>query len=410
MEYRVLKNCRVCGSERLREYLNLGRQPLANSLSNSPSGKSKKYPLSVLFCQDCSLSQLSIIVNPEILYKNYPYNSSVSNTFRNHCLELAHSAKMLLAPRIYRGRESKHFALDIASNDGCLLERFRDCGFDVMGVEPSKNLAEKSRLKGIPTANSFWSSNRDYALCDPHKPDVITATNVFAHVHDLEDFCRAVHKNLSKDGIFIIEVPYLTNMIRNNQFDTIYHEHLSYFLLRPLKMVLRFCGLDVFRVEHRDIHGGSIRVYSSREKRKVESSVWMTMNKEERDGFWDFKTYRSYSSRVRKIKSDLGRIISREKKLGKKIFGYGASAKGNTLINYCGITNTDISGIIDDTPDKVGKFTPGASIPILSHNHLDTNHPDYILMTAWNFSSEIKEKTGHLGCRYIYAIPEVRVD
>ena len=255
MDFKRVHLCRVCGSKRLRKYLDLGRQPLANQLSDIPV-KSKKYPLQVLFCQDCHLSQLSIVVNPDILYRKYLYHSSVSETFKKHCHEMAVGLRSLFPD------SPAPMAMDIASNDGCLLSQFKKLGFDVMGIEPCQELALEAGRNGIPTINDFWNepTAKKAPLCN-----VITATNVLAHVNDLPTFLRLVKSNLnpSTKGIFIAEFPYLPNLFEGNQFDTIYHEHLSYFLLSPLVQLFSSCGIPIFKVEKYPIHGGSIRIYAS---------------------------------------------------------------------------------------------------------------------------------------------------
>lgn len=402
MDYKKVKLCRICGGKRLRKYLDLGSQPLANNLQDSTKSKPQKFPLEVLFCEECYLSQLSAVISPKVLYNNYPYFSSVSKTFQKHCISLAEHVNKLF-------KKDRYLSLiDIASNDGCLLEMFRRSGYGLMwGVEPSKNLTEKSERNGFTIINDFWSKNSCKAL---PQVDVITALNVFAHVDDLESFLKTVYEHLTPSGVFIIEVPYLKNLIEQNQFDTIYHEHLSYFLLHPIKVALRREGLDVFRVEEIDIHGGSLRIFSCKDGRNVESSVWLTEAIEKRKEFYNFKTYRGYAKRVEKIRTDLRKMLGGFKKLKKRVMAYGASAKGNTLLNYCGVTNTDITAIVDDTPAKQGKFTPGSKIPIVNGDHFDITHPDYIVLTAWNFSAEMKKKTEHVGAKYIVAIPEVRVE
>src|SRR3990167_3094245 len=283
-DFKIVTHCRICGSGNLRQYLDLGNSPLANALLSSSSASFKRYPLVVLFCEECSLSQLSIVINPNILYRDYPYHSSVSKTFQDHCLEMAKTLKKMTLI------EDPHM-VDIASNDGCLLEQFKKSGFSVIGVEPSKNLAREANQKGLFTINDFWSEESSNAVIDA---DVITALNVFAHVDDLKSFLKGVTKSLHKSGVLVIEVPYLYNLLSKNQFDTIYHEHLSYFLLKPLVTLFNSSGLTLFRVEEYDIHGGSIRVYASKD-RPVEKSVDKMLAFEKKKNLQDFKTYIGYA-------------------------------------------------------------------------------------------------------------------
>lgn len=404
MDYKYITSCRVCGSNKLKKYLDLGKQPLANALLKTKDSKCKKYPLQVLFCEDCYLSQLSIVVDPKVLYSDYPYHSSVSDTFKKHCLDMAKSLRNVLGPK--NPRSSCYSVLDIASNDGCLLEQFKNEGYAVCGVEPCKELVEISRSKGIATGHGFWSERIDLGVGDF---DAITATNVFAHVHDLKDFMRGVKRYLVRHGVFVLEVPYLNNLISQNQFDTIYHEHLSYFLLQPLKILLKDMNCPIFRVEEHPIHGGSLRVYASPSDRKEENSVSKFIKKEKQLGLHTFKTYKNYSKNVNSIKEHMVSLLDDLKQRGKKVVGYGASAKGIMLMNYCGIDSTQISSVVDDTKEKQGRIIPGCGIPVVSGDHFDTNHPDYIALLSWNFSDELKSKTKHLKAKYITPIPRVTI-
>ena len=401
-DYKRVRNCRVCGSFDLREYLDLGKQPTPNKLLSSKNEEFPRYPLEVLYCTQCSLSMLSVVVSPEIMYKDYPYQSSVSSTFKAHCSELAIKLKKYFS--------KKPLVLDIASNDGCLLGEFKNNGFDVIGVEPAKNLSDIANGKGIKTINSFWGEHltRKIPLCD-----VITATNVFAHVDDLGSFTRAVTNTLSENGIFVLEVPYLFDLLSNNQFDTIYHEHLSYFLFNPIRRILELSGMRAFRVERIPIHGGSIRVYASKDGRIPDDSVAEIEDLEYASGLHSFRTYKKYTKNLKNLKDYFVSLLKDLKNQKKKVMGYGASAKGISLMNYCGIDSSHISEIVDDTPSKQGKFTPGGAIPIVSKDRFDTNHPDYIALLSWNFSAELKEKTkGHKlrGGKYIVPIPQVRIE
>ena len=376
-------------------YLNLGNLPPPNVLKQSKSEISKTYPLVVLFCTKCSLSQLSVVVNPNVMYKDYVYNSSISKTFQEHCSTLA---KSVIALGITDN------VLDIASNDGCLLEQFRLNGFkNLVGVEPAKNFTYTDK----ELINDFWSKELSYTI--NQKFDVITATNVFAHVDDLNNFVSGASNVINDTGVFIIEVPYLMDLIDNNQFDTIYHEHLSYFLIKPIKLILEKFGLGVFRVERTKIHGGSIRVYSSK-NRITESSVSNLLNFEETHSFYNLHKYQYFSYAVNNLRKDIFDKIESLRSSGMKIMAYGASAKGSILLNYCGITNQHIISVVDDTPSKQGKFIPGCGIPIVPFDSFKSEQPDYILLTAWNFAKEMMDKTKFhqdANGKYIIPIPQV---
>src|SRR3989338_6027440 len=260
--YKKIKRCRVCGSKDLVKYLDLGKNPLANSVVNPKDmGKSEpKFLLGVLYCNNCSLSQLSVVVDPKILFSRYVYRSSISKTFQAHCAEMADNVISLL------GSRKKELVVDIASNDGCLLEQFKKKGFMVIGVEPAENIAKIANSKGIETLCKFWDDGAAKTILEKYgKAKVITATNVFAHVDDLNSFLRAVSILLDKNGLFIIEVPYLYDLLAKNEFDTIYHEHLSFFLVKPLGILLDRNKLRIFKVEKHSIHGGSLRILASKE-------------------------------------------------------------------------------------------------------------------------------------------------
>lgn len=408
MDYKRLTKCRVCGNKDLKKYLDLGLQPLPNALFRYHKHVTKKYPLVVLFCNKCYLSQLSIIVKPNILYSDYPYHSSVSKTFQDHCYEMAIKVRDMLG---FGDDMGKPLVVDIASNDGCLLNEFKRVGFTVIGVEPCKNLSDEANKKGISTVNEFWG---DENVIPPS--DIITATNVFAHVHDIVDFLKVCYKRLRvlTKGILVVEVPYLPNMIEGNQFDTIYHEHLSYFLLKPLMVVFRKCGLQIFKVERVPIHGGSIRVYASRSefKREVESSVIETLEYEKKGGYYRFNTYKGFSKKVEKIRDNFVKLLEDIRDSGQTVLGYGASAKGAMLMNYCKLNKNHVSMVIDDTREKQYKYIPGCGICIGDFTQIRNKRPDYMVLFAWNFAKEIMEKTGEfrrLGGKYIVPIPSVKV-
>ena len=398
-EYKVKTTCRICNNKELIRVADFGDVPLANALVKKGFNGVTKYPVSINFCPICSLTQLGVVVNPKILYKDYRYHSSISEVFKKHCMELGMSIKELMTVK-------NPFAVDIASNDGCLLEQFRDIGFEVLGVEPAENLVTISRNKNIETISKFWSSK----IKLPHKADCITATNVFAHVDDLKDFVSGVALNLVDGGIFVIEVPWFLNLVNKNQFDTIYHEHLSYFLLKPIIEILHNNKLDVFRAEEVDIHGGSLRVYATNNKKshQKESSVNEIVDIEANCKLYFSHTYTRFSNNVDNAISSLNKMIGDLSH--KKIAGYCASAKGISLLNYCGVTVKSIKMIADETPAKQGMIIPNAKIPIVSMEELKKFNPDYLILFSWNFIDELKKKTSWFKGRYIIPIPYARVE
>lgn len=407
--YKRIKRCRICNSKNIVKYLDLGKMPLANSLieQKNINKKEMEFPLEALYCKDCSLSQLSIVVNPKILFSKYVYRSSISKTFQEHCAQMAEKIREMIKP------SQSELAVDIASNDGCLLQQLKKKEFKVLGVEPAKNLAEVANSNGIETLCSFWNRENAIKILNKYgEAKVITATNVLAHVDDLNAFLEAVKILLSKDGQFIVEVPYLHDLLIKNEFDTIYHEHLSYFLVKPLKKLYENRGLNIIGIEQYPIHGGSLRIYASKNNSEENKRIRDFIKLEQREKLYDVKTYLNFYERVKKVRKDFLNLLINLKNENKKIAAYGASAKGNTLLNYCKINQNLIRFIVDDTPIKQDKLAPGSRIPIKDASYLERNKPDYIVLLAWNFAKELIQKTERhrkRGGKYIIPIPSVRI-
>jgi SAM-dependent methyltransferase len=406
--YKEIKQCRFCVGENLQSYLDLGKMPLVNSFVNEHQTSSEeKFPLEVLLCKDCYLSQLSIVVEPSILFRNYAYRSSISTSFQNHCNELAEELNQSLCG-------PGDLVLDIASNDGCLLKPFLARGNRVLGVDPAKNLAKIANEEGIETIPEFW--NKDLAIDIMRTygcAKVITAFNVFAHVHEIGSFTQGVKTSLAEDGFFIIESPHILDLIAQNEFDTIYHEHLSYLSVGALQKLMQRYGLRVARVQKQEIHGGSIRVYVEHEtQNRSDGSVEKSLREEEAAGLYDSESYKNFRGKVEGVRRDLVSMVTRIKKEGKTIAAFGASAKGNILLNYSGIDGNLIDCVYDHTPEKQGKLTPGTHIRVEHPDMLTKQRPDFLLLTAWNFAAEIMTKTQDYksqGGRYIIPIPSPRI-
>jgi SAM-dependent methyltransferase len=384
--------------------------PLVNRYLSSPSetASEPRFPLQIAFCENCSLSQLTQVVDPKILYANYAYHASVSRTFREHCDKMAVSLRDILNLR----KESR--ILEIASNDGCLQRTFRAHGLEVLGIEPADNLAEQARSEGFSVISSFWNTDTSQKLLDTHGTfDLVVATNVVAHVDDLIGFLRAVHRVLTPTGAFVFEVPYLKTFLTKTEFDTTYHEHLSYFLLTPLKTALKKAGMQVFDVQEFDIHGGSIRVFATKNsKATINHSVSQMMETERDCGFLDFRLYKQFSLHVETLRDELFLFLTAIKQRGKTIAAYGASAKGNILLNYCNLDDKVISYVVDDTPAKQGRFCPGNGLPIVSRGKLSTHPPDYLILLAWNFAEELMANLPEFqsqGGRFVLPIPALRI-
>ncbi|HXX64136.1 MAG TPA: sugar nucleotide-binding protein, partial [Bacteroidota bacterium] len=344
---KTLSACRICGSKELISYLDLGATPLANSYL-TPEGLNEpefKEDLSLVICPSCGLSQLTKVVHPDLMFRSYLYVSSTTDTFQRHCEELARTTTGRIHAR------DGGLVLDIASNDGCLLSKFRDIGMNVVGVDPAENLAKEANASGIETLNAYWSQAvaKDLAARFGN-PVIITATNVFAHVDDLHEFVRGVETCLARKGIFVIECPYVMDFIEKNEFDTAYHEHLSYIGITPLVRLMQMHDMEVFDVEYfADLHGGTIRTYVCR-RGEMERSPHVSefLERESRFGVTKEAPYRSFGERVLLNKTQLRALIARERAAGKTIWAYGASAKGNTLVNFFGIGSADVPVAIDD--------------------------------------------------------------
>jgi len=383
--------------------------PLANRLiKENEAFNEKKYPLEMMFCEDCSFSQLSIVVNPEILFRNYVYRSSISNTFKHHCEMLSDELNSGIVDR-------GDLVLDIASNDGCLLRPFKEKGNKVLGVDPAVNLAEIANKSGIETLPRFWEKDLAKEILEKYGPaKIVTAFNVFAHVDDVHSFVDGVKILLSKDGYFIIEAPHLYNLIEKIEFDTVYHEHLSYLLVKPLNKLMKEHHMRIAKTKRFEIHGGCIRLYIEHEGKENSSdgSTQKIINEEKEAGLYETDVYMNLNESVKKLKKDLVSKLLELKSAGKKISAFGASAKGNTLLNYCGIGNNIIDCIFDDTPEKQGKITPGVHIPIINGRELMKKRSDYLLLLAWNFVDEIMEKTRNyreFGGKYIIPVPNLKI-
>lgn len=392
--------CRCCGSDRLFQYLDLGNQPLANSYHKGED--LPHFPLRVNLCEQCFHSQLSIVVEPALMFKHYLYVSGTTYTFRKHCEDLAADA---------RGRCSseKPRVLDIACNDGTLLGYFRDLGCEVQGVDPAENLRALTEEKGIPVIVDYWGRGTAPKQLDG-KFDIITGTNVFAHVHDISGFLDDCKEVLADDGTIILEFPYCDKMIDHCEFDTIYHEHLSYFLVNSFNTLVERKDLVIGEVLLSNIHGGSIRFFVRRAG--TVQRCWKAddlMEEEERHGLLNKQTYVDFAMKVDKNKHDMLELLAELKQQGKKVVGYGASAKGNTMLNYFEI---NLDYVVDDNPMKWDYLTPGRDIVIKSPETLASEGELYIVILAWNFFDEIVKKIEKITGKkdhYICYVPEVMI-
>ena len=404
--FKEVKECRCCGSDDLYWYLDLGQQPLSNSYHKGE--ELETFPLEINVCNECFHSQLSVVVEPHLMFKNYLYVSGTTRTFRQHCWELARDAveywfhhggikqpiTSVMSPRV----------LDIACNDGTLLEYFQELDCNIQGVDPAENLRELTIEKGIPVEVGYWGSGVHERL--EGEFDIITGTNVFAHVDEINEFLVQATKVLNEDGIIILEFPYCDNMISDCEFDTIYHEHLSYFLVNSFKKNVETKGLGIVRILRTPIHGGSIRFFLKMGERHC-LEAYHLVEDEEKKGLLKKETYAKFSRQVSKNKGKMRKLVTDLKSSGKTVIGYGASAKGNTMLNYFGL---DLDYIVDDNEMKWGYLTPGRNILIKSPEAMKEEDELYIVILAWNFFDEIAGKIEEITGKkhhYIRYVPEV---
>jgi len=336
---------------------------------------------------------LSDVIPAKLMFKNYLYIPSASKTRIEHFNELATTLKDKL------NLNENDLAVDIGSNDGSLLEVYMQLGVKILGVDPSVNLAKVAELKGIPTVNDYFTRNTAQEIIKKYgKAKVITATNVFAHVDDIHEFVKGIEILLADYGAFVIEFPYLVDFIENCEFDTVYHEHLSYFGVRALVRLFEKTTLEIFSIQRMKLDGGSLRVFVRKRRKNSKSypEVENLMKLELEKRLDTLAPYKTFAKNVRTKKNQFRRLLSELRKKKGKIVGYGAPAKGNTFLNYCKITNKDIWYIVDSTTYKQGLYLPGTHIPIYHENKLFSDTPDYIVILAWNFAEEIIKKNAIL--------------
>lgn len=399
--------CRFCKDKKIKEIIDLGLQPAANAfLKKSELNKKENYfPLKVNYCSKCGQLQLSHVVSPDYLFRNYVYVSSTSPVFITHFEKYAEAVfKKFKLTR-------KSFVLDIGSNDGVLLKPFKKLGVKILGVDPATAIANEATKNGIKTLPDYFDEKLAEKIIEKYGfADIITANNVFAHVPDIDELILAVKKLLKKDGVLIIEAPYLVDFLQKNLFDTIYHEHVSYLSIKPLTILFKRFDMEVFDVDRVGSHGGSIRVFVKHvvSKKIVNKRVKQFINDEEKLGLRKLQTFIKFRKKIEKNKLLLNKMLNKIKKQNKTIIGYGAPAKGNTLLNYFKIGPKVLDYIIDDSKYKQGLFTPGTHIPVFSSEKLKEEKKDYILVLAWNFAESIIEKYSYLkkeGSKFIIPVP-----
>lgn len=404
--------CRSCGSTGLRPVLSLGRTPLANALRTEDdlAAPEPTYPLELVFCARCSLVQITESVPPAELFREYVYFSSFSDTMLRHAMEL--SRRMIIERRL----SPDSLVIEAASNDGYLLKNYKVAGIGVLGIEPARNIARVAvEQQGIPTREDFFGMTLAQQLVEEGmRADVFHAHNVLAHVPELNEFVAGIRTILKSNGIAVIEVPYVKDMLDHCEFDTIYHEHLSYFSLTALDRCFRKHGLVFVDVERIPIHGGSLRLFAIPVERVngVPARVSALLAEEAMWGVDTPEPYLNFASQVNQIRSSLRNMLANLKAAGQRIAAYGASAKGSTLLTYCGIGRETLDYVVDRSTVKQGKYTPGTHLRIYSPDKLLEEQPDYTLLLTWNFADEIlrqQDEYRRRGGRFIVPVPTPRV-
>ena len=402
--------CRSCGNSGLMPVLDLGRVPLANALLTAQQlhEPEDRFPLELYFCPRCALVQIGETVPPERLFRDYAYASSYSDTMVEH-------ARTLVGALIgSRGLGSASLVIEVASNDGYLLQFYKERGIPVLGIEPAANIATLAiATKGIPTLVEFFDEELARRLAVEGKlADVIHAHNVFAHVPDPNRFVGGLKQMLKPDGVAIVEAPYVRDLIAALEFDTIYHEHFSYYSLSAVEALCRRHALMICDVELVPIHGGSLRLFISHAGRPASAAVGELLAQEKSEGLLGFAYYRDFGDRVTRLKEQLLALLRGLKGQGLRIAAYGASAKGSTLMNAFGIDRQLIEFVVDRSHLKQGRFTPGNHLPILPPQALLERRPDYVLLLTWNFAAEILAQQAEFrrgGGKFIVPVPEVMV-
>lgn len=411
MTHHKRSSCRACGGNSLTAFLSLGPVPLANSFLHSADefADERAYPLDVYFCQGCSLIQLLDVIDPEVLFRNYIYVTGTSDTMAAHNARYAREVADLL------DLKSDDLVIEVASNDGSLLKRFKQHGVKTLGIEPAANIAEMACADDIETMSLFFNSSTAQIVRQSHgQARAVIGNNVLAHVDDTQDFLRGCKGLLDQKGLVIVEVPYLGDLLDKLEYDTIYHEHLCYFSVNSIIRLCDAAGLSVIRIDHVEVHGGSLRVYAGRsEDYGHHSKEVLKWAEEERDaGLTSLSRYERFAAAVSKNREAIIDLLASLKREGRTVAAYGAPAKGNTLLNYCRVDASLIAYTVDKNPMKVGLFTPGMHIPVLPVSTLLKRQPDYVMILAWNFAQEIIEQQQEYrnrGGRFIIPIPEPRV-
>ena len=404
--------CRFCGTELTRTFVDLGVSPVANDYLPAEALDQMEcfYPLHVRVCEKCLLVQLPPVQTPESFFNDqYAYFSSFSDSWLTHARDYASA----MIRRFGLGPDQR--VMEVASNDGYLLQYFKEAGIPVLGIEPAQNCAEAAIAKGIPTDIRFFGADTARQLAASHSADLMAANNVLAHVPDINDFVEGFRILLKPGGVATFEFPHLLNLIQHNEFDTIYHEHYSYLSLHATKQIFDGHVLTIFDVEDIASHGGSLRLFvrhAENDRLPVGPGVARVQAKEEQAGLTRLDGHLGFDDKVQKVKRDLLTFLIAAREAGQTVAGYGAPAKGNTLLNYCGVRTDLLAFTVDRSPHKHGKFLPGTHIPIYLPEHIQSARPDYLLILPWNIKDEVMEQMSAIrewGGQFVIPIPELQI-
>lgn len=405
-------NCRFCQTELTHTFIDLVNSPASNSFLTKEQLNEPEvfYPLKVFTCHHCFLVQIDEYKKSDAIFNSeYVYFSSYSSSW------LAH-AKAYTDKMIHRFRfDSNSQVVEIASNDGYLLQYFKEKDIPVLGIEPTANTAAVAARKGIESVTAFFGAGlAEKLVAEKRKADLLLGNNVLAHVPDIVDFVKGMKLLLKETGVITMEFPHLMQLIDNNQFDTIYHEHFSYLSFFTVKQIFESAGLALFDVEELPTHGGSLRIYAKHKESvyAVTENVALLLEKEIRKGINRLSYYEGFQSKALKVKLELAQFLIDSKKKGKKTAAYGAAAKGNTLLNYCGIKNDLIYYVADANPNKQDKWLPASHIPVVSEVQLKNDRPDYVLILPWNLEKEIMEQLSYIkdwGGKFVVPIPTLKI-
>ncbi len=404
--------CRFCGHAADEIVVDLGMSPLCESFLSADRLNEMEpfYPLRVHLCPRCFLAQLPEYVAPPHIYAEYVYFSSYSDSWVEHARVYAEGVRRRL------GLTEQSLVVEIASNDGYLLQHFVKAGIPVLGIEPSTRVADAAREKGIPTRSCFFGTDTARQIAaEGTRADLLVGNNVLAHVPDLNDFVAALKMVLAPHGVITMEFPHLMRLMEGNQFDTIYHEHFSYLSFMTVDRIFAAHGLTLFDVEELPTHGGSLRIYARHAEdrsRSILPAVAALRAREEQGGLTRLETYRAFDEQVKETKRKLLDFLIAAKRRGQSVAGYGAPGKGNTLLNYCGVGTDFVDYTVDRNPHKHGLFLPGTHIPIFAPDRLRETRPDYVLILPWNLREEIVRQLSYVrdwGGQFVVPIPEVQI-